>query len=231
MRLLPFSIILAIVSHYPVFAAQPAKRSYDSHDYYVLEHVPNLPYGASLADVASALGVEVIEQAGELSNHWLVRVDKNESGLQARSQPESDAVLGALERLRGLAQDHSKRSEDALEARRITTSLRYLSKQIPRQRSKRAPPPVPADEPSSASRVIAERFGIKDPLFPKQWHLVNEEFPQHMMNVTPVWEMGITGKGVIAAMVDDGVDYDSEDLKENFVRLFFCPCRRVVHLF
>jgi hypothetical protein len=55
-------------------------------------------------------------------------------------------------------------------------------------------------------------------LFPQQWHLVNDEFPEHMMNATPVWEMGFTGKGIISSLVDDGLDYTSEDLVDNFVR-------------
>ncbi|CAL1705543.1 unnamed protein product [Somion occarium] len=37
-----------------------------------------------------------------------------------------------------------------------------------------------------------------------------------MMNVTAVWEMGITGKGVISALVDDGLDYNSDDIAANF---------------
>jgi kexin len=39
-----------------------------------------------------------------------------------------------------------------------------------------------------------------------------------MMNVTPVWDMGFTGKGIISSLVDDGLDYTSVDLKDNFVR-------------
>ena len=46
-------------------------------NYYVLEHDPR--YGSSLDETARTLGVEVVEQAGELVNHWLVRVTK---GLQ-----------------------------------------------------------------------------------------------------------------------------------------------------
>lgn len=38
------------------------------------------------------------------------------------------------------------------------------------------------------------------------------------MNVAGVWEMGITGKGIISAMVDDGLDFESPDLADNFVR-------------
>jgi hypothetical protein len=39
------------------------------------------------------------------------------------------------------------------------------------------------------------------------------------MNVSGLWEMGITGRGVISALIDDGLDYTSDDLSANFVRL------------
>jgi kexin len=38
-----------------------------------------------------------------------------------------------------------------------------------------------------------------------------------MMNVTGLWKDGVTGKGVISALVDDGIDYESRDLAPNFV--------------
>jgi hypothetical protein len=45
-----------------------------------------------------------------------------------------------------------------------------------------------------------------------------------MMNVTGLWKEGVTGKGVISALLDDGLDYESDDLKANFVSLVFgCP--------
>jgi kexin len=47
-----------------------------------------------------------------------------------------------------------------------------------------------------------------------------------MMNVTRLWDMDITGTGVITALVDDGLDYESEDLADNFVSavLIVCIC-------
>jgi subtilisin family serine protease len=42
-----------------------------------------------------------------------------------------------------------------------------------------------------------------------------------MMNVTGLWKEGVTGKGVISALIDDGLDYESDDLKANFVSLLF----------
>lgn len=63
---------------------------------------------------------------------------------------------------------------------------------------------------------IIEEFGLNDPLFKEQWHIFNIEYPGHDVNVIPVWRMNITGKGVVTALIDDGLDYESLDLKDNF---------------
>ncbi|KAF6750374.1 peptidase S8/S53 domain-containing protein [Ephemerocybe angulata] len=62
-------------------------------------------------------------------------------------------------------------------------------------REKRAPPPI---KPPPKSAAIVKEFNIEDPYFPRQWHL------------------GITGKGVLSGLIDDGLDYTSEDLAANF---------------
>jgi len=50
-----------------------------------------------------------------------------------------------------------------------------------------------------------------------QWHLINTEQKDVELNVTGLWGRNITGTGVKVAMIDDGLDFDSEDLKDNFV--------------
>ncbi|KAI8320136.1 hypothetical protein GQ54DRAFT_241467, partial [Martensiomyces pterosporus] len=57
---------------------------------------------------------------------------------------------------------------------------------------------------------------ISDPMFKQQWHLVNSIELGHDINVTGVWHQGITGAGVTVALIDDGLDYTSEDLLDNF---------------
>lgn len=236
---LPWTLLIALLAHHPVLGLTPAKRFYHTHNYYVLEHDPLASPGASLEEIARSLGVEVVDRAGELRNHWLVRVVKLD--LAVRSD-DSDPVLDILEDLRTRANDDethlASRSEDSYHARAVVSSLKYLSRQTPRQRVKRAPPPVrlPQDSPETTdsppetlAQRIASRLGIEDPRFPEQWHLVNNDNPEHMMNATPVWEMGFTGKGIISSLVDDGLDYTSEDLKDNFVR-FHSSCRREICL-
>ena len=214
--LLRFALVVTFLAQF-VFGLTPAKRSYDTHNYYVVEHQSDA--GASLADVACALDVEVVERAGELEKFWVVRSEKPQEQLITRGEI-TDPVLDKWEQLRRrAASELDTRSEDVIHVRSIVSSVRYFSRQVLRQREKRAPPPIRPPTPGPLVQDVVQKFGINDPLFPQQWHLVNEDYPQHMMNVTSLWEMGLTGKGVITSLVDDGVDFKSEDLAANFV----CP--------
>ena len=217
---LPWSLLITLFLQQPLLASIPTKRTYLTHNYYVLEYDPLALPGASLPAVADALGVEVVEQAGELRNHWLVRTKK--TPFTARGE-HSDRVLDAFQHLYARAKLEREthqfpRSAVGFQAYPIVSAVKYLSRQDPRQRSKRAPPPPVQSHNESLAQRVATRLGILDPRFPEQWHLVNNDYPEHMMNVTPVWDMGFTGKGIISSLVDDGLDYTSVDLKDNFVR-------------
>ena len=62
-----------------------------------------------------------------------------------------------------------------------------------------------------------------DPLYQYQWHLKNtgqsygliNAIPGEDINVEPVWNNGITGKGIKVAVIDAGVDIFHPDLKDN----------------
>lgn len=82
---------------------------------------------------------------------------------------------------------------------------------------KRIPIPVPPIDSSMIPMKNAEdRLNIDDPNFEKQWHLFNPSYPGNDINMADVWYNNITGKGVVVAIVDDGVDYDNPDIKDNF---------------
>ncbi|KAK2466839.1 hypothetical protein APHAL10511_001097 [Amanita phalloides] len=215
--LLALPLLLVILAHRFLALATPAKRSYDTHHYYVIEHDTRVASGAPLDIIAQALGVEVVEQVGELTDIWLLRTPKPSH--YPRDDAQTDRVLRAYEELRSVAIQQGESSltkrAEVVNARRIVAPIRYFAKQVLRQRAKRAPPPIsPPDV--SAERAVAAHLGIHDPLFPQQWHLINDQHPEHMMNVTGLWAMGYTGKGIISSFVDDGLDYTSEDLKANF---------------
>ncbi|KAH9980967.1 peptidase S8/S53 domain-containing protein [Lactifluus volemus] len=191
------------------------RYSFRDYDYYVLELDPYV--GSSLSQVAGRLGVQVVERAGELDNLWVVRAPKRHPSTSLGSRGETrDPIFSTLNALRTSL---SARDPDAHIAHRMAASVKYLARQELRQRAKRAPPPIRPGNDSSKhplAQAVVDRLDIQDPLFLQQWHLVNEEFPEHMMNVTRLWDMGITGAGVVTAIVDDGLDYDHEDLADNF---------------
>lgn len=184
---------------------QPVPRDYAAFDYFVLEHALS---GHNPSEAAAALGLELVEQVGELKDHWLLRAPKSSSHHVHRS----------LSALRADASNH----RDPLVRRtagRISDAVLSLDQQHLRRRHKRAPPPVstlPTLSPVAAA--TAQRLQIRDPSFSQQWHINNDFNAAYTVNVTGVWEEGITGKGVIVAMVDDGVDSESRDLAVNFVR-------------
>lgn len=41
------------------------------------------------------------------------------------------------------------------------------------------------------------------------------------MNVIPAWKEGITGKGVVVTILDDGLESDHPDLQQNYVSTSF----------
>jgi len=216
------SIYLAELS---ISVLQPAKRFYDTHNYYVIER--KAASSASLVDISQALGVEVVEQAGQLHDTWLVRMRKPELVVRDADPEFFDPVLTAFESLRRKASSSIvARTDEGLDAKKIVSSVSFLELQSPRELVKRAPIPTTA----VTSESVKEEMHLHDPLFTQQWHLVNDEYPEHSMNVTGLWDMGLTGKGVIASFLDDGVDFETDDLKDAFV-CFFPSLLDILNLF
>lgn len=246
---LPLVLLVAQLATAASVTKTPAKRSYSTHNYYVLELGSSSP--ASAHDCANELGVELVERVGELADHWLVRVpasasESSESSLDRRGEGSISAIDSVLERFNALRRSPSypsplearSSSSHTLERRRrVVSSLRSLERQVPRQRTKkRAPIPELLDSssprseakdprapvpPGGKSKVIAQELNIVDPIFNDQWHLANNPYPMYDLNVSGVWKQGITGKGVYTAVVDDGLDANSDDLSANFVRTNF----------
>ncbi|OWB58363.1 serine-type endopeptidase activity protein [[Candida] boidinii] len=73
------------------------------------------------------------------------------------------------------------------------------------------------DSSQLKTKEAIDKLNINDPIFNEQWHLINSEFPGHDINVLPLWYHGYAGNNnTVVAIVDDGLDYESKDLKRNF---------------
>ncbi|XP_028173178.1 furin-like protease 1, partial [Ostrinia furnacalis] len=92
--------------------------------------------------------------------------------------------------------------------------------------------PVAAPAPSSATKRAAgskreqpsrvkgrpraadSKFQLNDPKWPHMWYLNRGGGLD--MNVIPAWREGITGKGVVVTILDDGLETDHPDLAANY---------------
>ncbi|KAI7898804.1 peptidase S8/S53 domain-containing protein [Cokeromyces recurvatus] len=198
-----------------LFAYKIQKRDYENRQYFTLHTIrPNDIKTAK--QVASQLNATFEGQVGELSHYYWISIP-------ASIDTHQDLVnrFVNLQKKR----NHPSWLVDQIEP------------QIPKRRLfKRAPPPplpvieneeeeyklnggnftVPSLDDINGFEKMKELFQIKDPGFDRQWHLINTQERGHDLNVTGVWSQGITGKEVVVAILDDGLDMNHEDLKDNY---------------
>ncbi|PGH31562.1 kexin [[Emmonsia] crescens] len=204
-------------------------RNHDAHDYFAVHLDPSV----SPSQVAQLLGATHEGQIGELADHYTFSRPKGLRG------PDLDTILEDLKLRRRRKRDSSSSSLNVAEpvVRDALDGVLWSQKLTLRPpMSKRAPPfPPPLSTATTKARQskpqggthggynatrrlydIASRLEIRDPIFTDQWHLFNTVEPGHDLNVTGLWLEGITGKGSISAIVDDGLDMYSNDLKDNY---------------
>ena len=216
--------LLALLSLIPLLStvlarSNPHARTYDTHQYYTLElSTQSLEFAKSTAE---SLGVELVEQLGELDGHWLVRVPGSTPLHNSTTATllQSDPIV---KRWHGLRKRQTRSSQQP--------KLRFLTPLTLRQRAKRDGFHMPPRRHHGLQSRDETEFlyaqndlGIADPMLNLQWHLINTQEKDVELNVTGLWGRNITGTGVRVALIDDGLDFDSNDLKDNFVSLFVQP--------
>ncbi len=193
-------------------------RNHSTHDYFVLHLDPS----SSTGDVAGALGLGYEGQLGELADHHTF------SSPRHRSQDAEDV-------LRELRRRRRKQKRSVSQGADILDGVLWSQKQVlkpPKQKRGVMPPPSsrqvsvniqndtgipPAVQAAIAlGQQIAKTLGINDPIFKDQWHLFNPIEPGHDVNVTGLWLQGVTGHNTTVALVDDGIDMYSDDLRDNY---------------
>ncbi|KAJ5504015.1 Proprotein convertase P [Penicillium fimorum] len=191
-------------------------RSQETRDFFAL----HLDETTSPSHIAQVLGARHEGQIGQLEGHHTFSLPREETA-------QFDTLLNDLRTRRNLRRrdgiDERGTSDDPLDkilwSHKIAPARQRLQKRLP-------PVSVPyksLDKRKENAQVVAfqkeamSSLGITDPIFREQWHLINTVQPGHDLNVTGVWLEGITGKGVATAVVDDGLDMDSDDLKPNYL--------------
>lgn len=197
-------------------AEKPHVRKHHTHDYYAMHLDP----GVSPDHIASVLDLVYEGPLGQLQDHHTF------STLRRQEHP-ADRMLEDVRKRR--------RKRDGLEDAGVLDGILWSQKQKlkPRMHKRNVippplggatvkmpkavrPRPVAVEAAVAMRQEIAERLNIRDPIFPDQWHLFNTVQLGHDVNVTGVWMQGYTGHNATVVMVDDGIDMDSEDIRENY---------------
>ncbi|KAF2196407.1 hypothetical protein GQ43DRAFT_445138 [Delitschia confertaspora ATCC 74209] len=202
MRVFPICNLLSLAV--TVTAGHLPPRNYATHDYYAI----HLSESISPAEFAAHLNLSYDGPLGALDGHHVFKAPKHDNDIV------EDAVQDLMRR---------RRKRDVGVGPHPLDSVKYTQKQKIKPRHwKRSviPPPQPRTGPPvtealTQQREIAKKLQIGDPIFEDQWHLFNTGTRKDL-NVTGLWLQGITGKNVTACIVDDGLDMDSDDLKDNF---------------
>ncbi|KAK3382448.1 peptidase S8/S53 domain-containing protein [Lasiosphaeria ovina] len=184
-------------------------RNWDSSDYYVL----HLDSQTSPAEVARSLGLSHEGLLGELKDHHIFAARKAEHDIVKReltSRRRRRRSLGDRSVLDGVLFSQKQQLRRPWDKRVVPVqhgpSLRTVHERTET---------VDAAAQKKISQV-ATALDIRDPIFLEQWHLFNSVQVGHDVNVTDVWLQGITGKNATVAIVDDGLDMYSDDLKANY---------------
>ncbi|KAL1651258.1 pheromone processing endoprotease [Diplodia intermedia] len=212
------SLFCSLLAAASALAAQDLRpRSYDTHDFYALQ----LDGSSSPSEVAALLGLEYDGPLGELDDHHLFRATKHQDDIVA------DAVKELKRRRRKRDTPYESTPLDGVRFHQKQVARKRLVKRGPiswdamanarlAQREEEASPEDPVA--TAARKSVIDTLGIKDPIFTDQWHLFNTLEVGNDLNVSGLWQEDITGKGSTVCIVDDGLDMDSADLKDNYFR-------------
>lgn len=142
-------------------------------------------------EMASNMGAQYLGPLGALENTHLFSLSNDVSKLSSGPSAEVLSLPQKRERVKKLM------ASDA----RVVASYPL----VPRKVHKRG--------------IEVPEFG--DPLFFKQWHLVNQPRNGPILgndiNVAPAWASGITGKGVTIAIVDDGLETTHPEFRDTYL--------------
>ncbi|KAG7875924.1 hypothetical protein KL938_004858 [Ogataea parapolymorpha] len=172
-----------------------------------------------LLEISADKVAGLLQQLPELNYEHPSRAVDKYHVFSVHKDKEAETQLLSLEQLKTLhgEPERLQKRESGLSNVLADAGVRSVHMLPPKRLVHRAP--VSAVDSSMEPIENAKKdFRIDDPIFPEQWHILNPNFPGHDVNVVPVWKRNITGSGVVTALVDDGLDYESPDLASNFCK-------------
>nr|XP_011450807.2 neuroendocrine convertase 1-like isoform X1 [Crassostrea gigas] len=160
-------------------------------DHFVNEWAVEIPGGFRQArDVARSHGYEIVKEIKPFENHYLLR--------------HRDVPI----RSKRSAHHHTRRLEK-------DGRVRWADQQVEKIRRKRGI--ISTDD--IETRAYTD-LHFNDPLWNKEWYLhdsrTDTSLPKLDLHVLPVWARGITGKGIVVCVLDDGLEKNHTDIAANY---------------
>ncbi|CCU77974.1 unnamed protein product [Blumeria hordei] len=184
-------------------------RDYNTQDYYVL-HIES---GIPPSQVAARLELVYEGELGNLADHHIFSSHKQEEDIvqiSLNKRRQFKRNYNDIDMLDGVRFAQKQRVKPRMEKRGLVAPNPRDHKAWTERRD------TPVPELVAKQSEVANKLDIRDPIFNDQWHLLNVVQQGHDVNVTGVWLQGVTGHNATVAIVDDGLDMYSDDLKENY---------------
>lgn len=94
----------------------------------------------------------------------------------------------------------------------------WAEQQVGKYRTKRDHVEMIKDKRSE--NLAYRQTNYDDPEFTSQWYLRDKRYDTNIdkldLHVIPVWKMGFTGKNVVVTVLDDGLEWNNTDIRQNY---------------
>jgi len=195
---------------------------------FLLRHGTRLKYILSLLSVTSLIyglfgfpidaGDDDLDSGKIYTNGWAIRITGDLERAKRIAEKHGFGKVSQIGSLDGFYHfehpSHPTRSKRSAESRterlQQEPEIVWAEQQHEYTRQKRG-----SHHQQIVTRGIEPRFA--DPLWDEQWYLDDKRMQMDLdVNVIPVWNAGISGKGVVVTILDDGIEHNHTDLLRNY---------------
>ncbi|KAF7414457.1 hypothetical protein HZH68_002946 [Vespula germanica] len=168
----------------------------------------------------------VYVNAGNYQNEWVLRINGGADVASLLAKRFDYTYLGPI--------SWAEQQKIVRREKRDYVSPLIFDSEKPLRREKRLPwslygilsNTIEGDERKHPSVYLTNTYNLNrkalfnDELWDLEWYLqdtrTSKKLPKLDLNVLPVYELGVTGRGVRIAVLDDGLEHDHDDLRNNY---------------